>query len=245
MKEAGASREEFQEYIERFKPKGVTELSARYEGVVKISLPESYTALVNCRDSFVGKRAYTYLLGRGLTELDILRHKIGICTTGDYAGRIIFPSFDAEGNLNFYTGRAYNGHYLNAVVPHGYKNSIILNEINIDWSLPLVITEGFVDVFKSIPNTVPLFNSFLHDESLLFEKVVERAVEVVLGFDQDAWKKQDGLCKKFAGYDVPVSTLTLTEDDLGAQTKEEGLALYQSRVPWSRESSFLRRVRAL
>ena len=246
MKEAGASREELQEYINRYKPKGVTGLSARYDGdIVKITLPESYIALVNCSNSFVGQRAYFYLLSRGLSKLDILRYKIGVCTRGDHAGRIIFPSFSAKGELNFYTGRAYNGHYLNVVVPKGYKNSIILNELNIDWNKPIVITEGFVDVYKSVLNTVPLFNSFLHDESLLFETIVERAVEVILAFDKDAWKKQDNLCKKFSGYDVPVSEFQLTEDDLGQQTKEEGLALYKSRVSWSRQSSFLRRVRAL
>jgi len=76
MKEAGASREELQEYINRFKPKGVTALSARYDGdVVKISLPESYVALVNCKNSFFGRKAYAYLLSRGLSELDIIKQK--------------------------------------------------------------------------------------------------------------------------------------------------------------------------
>jgi len=184
-------------------------------------------------------------MSRGIEEHDILRYKIGIAASGDYARRIIFPSFDAKGALNFYTGRAYNGHYLNAEVPHGYKNSIILNELNVDWTKPVVITEGFPDVYKSVLNTVPLFNSRLHTESLLFETVVQRAVEVVLALDLDASKKQDELCKKFNAFDVPVSEMMLTEPDLADHTKEEGLAMYESRVSWTPESSFLKKVRAL
>ena len=246
MKQAGATREQLQYYIDTFKPKGISHLSNRYDGdAIDLVFPESYVALVNCKNSFVGERAWKYLLGRGVSELDILRYKIGLCTKGEFEERIIFPSFDKKGNLNFYTGRASWGHYRNVSVPKGYKNSIILNEMNIDWSLPLVITEGFIDLYKSVPNTVPVFGSTLHDESLLFETIVHKCKEVVLAFDQDAWKKQDRVAKLLNSYDIFVSQMQLTKDDLGEQTKEEGVWLYENRVSWTPENAFLRRVRAL
>lgn len=245
MREAGATREQLQQYMNLF-GNGKKHVSVRYsENIGKMYFPESFVPLVSCNNSVIGKKAFNYLLNRGLNELDILRFKIGICTKGQFEGRIIFPSFDKKGELNFYTGRAYDGHYLNVSVPKGYKNSIILNEINIDWEKPVVITEGFIDAFKSISNTVPVFGSFLHHESLLFETAVEQATEVVMAFDKDAWRKQDSICKKFLSYDVPVSVIELTKNDLGEQTKEEGLALFENRVPWTQKGSFLRRLNAL
>jgi len=49
-----------------------------------------------------------YLKRRGVTDEMIEKHQIGYSLEGDYAYRIIIPSFDEEGELNYYTGRSWN-----------------------------------------------------------------------------------------------------------------------------------------
>ena len=47
--------------------------------------------------------AYNYLVNeRKLTRDIILRYRLGFCTTGKYAQRIIIPSYDKEGDINYF-----------------------------------------------------------------------------------------------------------------------------------------------
>ncbi len=247
LKEAGASRDDILEYIQKYKAKDVKISTRAAEGVVQLKLPEEYVALSNCKNSVVGKKAHEYLLGRGIEEVDILRYKIGVAIAGDYAGRIVFPSFNKRGQLNFFTTRAYNGHYLNVTsLERGYKNSIILNELNINWNKPIVLTEGFVDMLKSIRNTVPLFGSTLHEDSLLFEKIVESGTDVILALDPDAWKKSERLAKKLFSFDNDVYTVDLgASSDLGEMTKDQFAKAYQNVTLWTPEDSFRKKLRML
>ena len=77
-----------------------------------------------------------YLKSRGITKQDIVRWKIGYCSSGKYEGRIIFPSFDLDGKLNYFVGRSYIGdwkRYLNPPI----KNDIVFNHLYIDFLNPL------------------------------------------------------------------------------------------------------------
>ena len=38
---------------------------------------------------------------------DILKHNIGYCDEGKYSNRIIIPSYDSDGQLNFFVGRDF------------------------------------------------------------------------------------------------------------------------------------------
>lgn len=248
IKEGGGTREDIREYIQKYKAKDVKlTMQAATDAVVKLSLPKEYIPLVNCRDSILGLRAYTYLESRGITDSDVLRHKIGLAVGGDYAGRIVFPSFCKKGVLNFFTTRDESGHYLNAKgLPKGHKNTIILNELNIDWNKPVVITEGFVDMYKSVRNTIPLAGTFLHDESLLFEKIIESNTDIVMALDQDAWKLAESLAKKLSNYGTRVYTLDLNGySDLGDMPKDQVEDAYQNASLWTPESSFRKRLSML
>lgn len=246
IKEAGGSTEDIQEYLDKHKAKNVV-VSSRLSEVPNVALPKEYEALINCKNSILGRKAYNYLLGRGIEEEDVLRYKIGIAIDGDYAGRIVFPSFCKKGRVNFFTTRDDSGHYLNVkYLPKGYKNNIVLNELNIDWSKPVVLTEGFVDMMKSVRNTIPLFGSSLHEDSLLFEKIIVSGTDVVLALDVDAWKKSEAIAKKLSKFDVAVYTVSLGGyGDLGDMPKEAFVKAYENAMLWTPEDSFRKRLRML
>lgn len=176
------------------------------------------------------KPAFSYLEKRNVPMGYILKHKLGYCTTGDYANRIILPSFDKYGNLNFFTSRDITGAsfvpYLNdKTMPKGYKNSIIINELNVDLTQPVTIVEGFFDMFNSTDNTVPLCGSSLAADSLLFSELVKNESEVILALDPDAfYDKTLSVAKLMLSYGLNVFSVDFRpHKDLGSMIKEEGL----------------------
>ena len=47
----------------------------------------------------------SYLKRRGITHEDILKYNIGYCESGLFSNRVIIPSYDENGQLNFFVGR--------------------------------------------------------------------------------------------------------------------------------------------
>ena len=70
-----------------------------------VSLPQCYTPLWKKSDDPIYKNAIHYLRQRGIGSVDILRYSIGYCSSGGYSNRIIIPSYDADGKLNYFMAR--------------------------------------------------------------------------------------------------------------------------------------------
>jgi DNA primase len=158
-----------------------------------LELPAEYIPICTDKSSFHHKRAMNYVKRRNISIIDLLRHKIGYCIEGRYRDRIILPSFDSEGRLNFFTGRTFVNNpwkYLNPDTPTDYKRTIIFNELNIDWEKPIFLVEGFLDMLKVGSNVIPLFGSTLPEESKLFLNLVMHNCEVYVCLDADARDKQ-------------------------------------------------------
>ncbi len=47
---------------------------------------------------------------------DIIKYNIGFCNEGPYGGRVIIPSYDDNGKLNYFIARDYKGYLLNCQV---------------------------------------------------------------------------------------------------------------------------------
>ena len=73
-----------------------------------INFPEEFKTLTGPH-SGQKKKALDYLHSRDITDLDILRWKIGYCDFGEYEGRVIIPSFNMKGQLNYFIARSYTG----------------------------------------------------------------------------------------------------------------------------------------
>ena len=107
-----------------------------------VQLPNEFLSLANKGKSLLSRKARNYLNSRGITDEDILFWKIGFCPSGEYAGRIIIPSFNENGDCNYFIGRTYQNDWRKYMNPPTAKSKIIFNELYIDWDEDLTLTEG-------------------------------------------------------------------------------------------------------
>tara|TARA_Y100000592_G_scaffold31358_1_gene49928 strand:+ start:2430 stop:3368 length:939 start_codon:yes stop_codon:yes gene_type:complete len=186
-----------------------------------IDLPEEFTSLCNKHLPRSSKIAFDYLLSRGVTKSDILRWKGGYCDKGRYSGRIVVPSFNNNGFVNYFIARSYVGHkkrYLNP--PCG--RDIIFNELYLDWDEPVTLVEGVFDAMIAGDNSIPLLGSTLREDSKLFQAIVLNDVPVYLGLDPDADKKTRYMIKCMLKYDIEVYRINLDGcEDIGSITRQE------------------------
>ena len=139
-----------------------------------------------------------YLKKRGVTDEMIAKHNIGYSLDGDYAFRIIIPSYDINGKLNYYTGRSWNPNtkskYKN---PEAEKQIVIFNESLIDWEQDIHICEGPFDSLF-LPNSIALLGKKMSD--VLFETLYEKAKkDIIIVLDSDAWEDSKKLYFKLSG----------------------------------------------
>lgn len=167
----------------------------------KVKLPKEY---ISFKDASNGlklihhyKRAYNYLKERNVTDEIIEKFKIGFAYEGKYANRIIIPSYDALGQLNYFVARSYETRpYRKYDNPEAEKQTIIFNEYLIDWSQPIHIVEGpFDSIF--LFNAIPMLGKVMSD--FLFDILYEKATEIIIVLDGDAWKDSQKLYYKLNG----------------------------------------------
>jgi len=132
--------------------------------------------------------AYSYLVTERMITRDIiLKYRLGFCTTGRYAKRIIIPSYDMNGEINYFVARAYDktlkNKYLN---PYTDKNKIIFNEGLINWDFTVFLVEGVFEMLSFPVNIIPMLGKTI--STTLFLKLKEFKPEVVVLLDPDAYK---------------------------------------------------------
>jgi len=186
----------------------------------KIELPQEFVSLTNRNLLVGGKRAKKYLLNRGLADRDIARWKIGYCASGEYKNRVVFPSFNKDGKLNYFVGRSHADDWMK------YKNpmvsrDIIFNELNVDWKERVCLVEGMFDAVKAGTNSIPLLGSTLNERSKLFQKITENDTIVYLALDPDADKKSMEMIKAFLSHGIEVHKVDVSGyEDVGSMSKE-------------------------
>lgn len=152
----------------------------------QLRLPEGYTTFEDSNARFIPHiEAYRYLQSRGINDELIKKYKIGYTVTGDFAYRIIVPSFNKEGTLNYFVARAWvKGRikYKNPTVP---KDEIIFNEGLIDWDKDIHICEGAFDGFF-LDNSIVMLGKKMSE--LLFSTIYDKANRnIIICLDEDAW----------------------------------------------------------
>ena len=178
-----------------------------------LQLPEGYRPLWKLdKLSPEYRNAIYYLKGRGIGIHDILRYRIGYCRKGLYHGKIIIPSYDANGSLNYFVARAY---YDEDVYKH--KNpptskDIIGFELHINWNLPIILVEGAFDAITIKRNVIPLFGKTI--SNTLKRRIVEKGVkEIYICLDKDAKKQALETASYFMNNGLDVYFVDLTSKD--------------------------------
>jgi DNA primase len=190
------------------------------------------------------KDAVRYCYDRGLSHKDLWYFKLGTCTSGSFRRRVIFPSFDAEGTLNYFTARAIDPiktmKYINAKVP---KKEVIFNEINIDWSRELNLVEGPFDLTKAAGNSTCLLGSHLSKDSALGGSIIRHRTPVLLALDPDAREKSHNIAKMLYSYGIRVRSVDVPAGrDVGDMTKNEFTRLVETATVWEQRDRLLHMI---
>ena len=179
---------------------------------LKVEVPPGFKLLgdnLEARDPDI-RAAIKYCRKRGLTDREIWKFRLGTCTTSQFRRRVIVPSFDSEGALNYYSARSIDPDnkfkYINAQVS---KKDIIFNELNIKWDQELVLVEGPFDLMKVRVNAGCLLGSHLPEDSLLFKHIVKKQTPILLSLDEDAIQKMHKIAKTLTSYGVSVRYVSL------------------------------------
>lgn len=132
--------------------------------------------------------AYMYMVVERKISKEILyKYRIGFCTSGRYQGRIIIPSYDKNGEVNYFVARKYTNDnkppYLN---PSFDKDIIIFNEAYINWDSTVYLVEGSFEFLTFPVNTIPLLGKMIGKK--LFYELKKRKPNIVIVLDPDAHK---------------------------------------------------------
>ena len=146
-------------------------------------------------------KALEYLTKRGYSEFEIkkfdFKYTNNETTNKNFINRIIIPSFDKYGCLNYYTGRSYNEKafrkYYNC--ENSEKKNIIFNERFVNWDADIVLVEGPLDHIP-VPNSIPLMGKVLMNDMYLFEILIKNTTQNVIVFlDDDAVEDSKKVCE--------------------------------------------------
>ena len=210
LSKIGASKSNFDELIELVGdvPRYIKKDNA---SVKVVQLPTEFKPLWNGGDSIVKRHALSYLYKRGLDDSDILKYNIGYCVEGSFSNRIIIPSYDSEGQLNFFVGRDFYDSKMK------YRNSptskdIIGFDLFINWDEPIILCEGVFDAMSFKRNAIPLFGKTVMNA--LQKKIIEFKVKVIyLSLDSDAITDAIKISENFTNNGIEVKMMKFQEKD--------------------------------
>lgn len=154
-----------------------------------VKLPDSFTKIKDIK-KLTDKRLIDYLKRRKITQEIVDKYRIGYTTWDDSdpfcRNRIIVPSYDEFGDLNYWSGRDYTGKakakYKNCSTE---KQDIIFQESLIDWDSDIILCEGTLDAIY-MDNCVSLLGKSLTRKSKLYQAIKEKANgKIIICLDSD------------------------------------------------------------
>ncbi len=232
-------------------PKSVfTELSQIYDtyketyGTVSKSivgnLPKQFKSLAGDSNGIVFLHAKKYLLSRGITEEDIVKYNIGFCIDGEYGGRIIVPSYDANARLNYFVGRSIYPGKLKYKNPPVSKD-IVAFELYVNWNEPIILCEGVFDAMAIKRNAIPLLGKTL-SQSLLNRLVFNKVPEVIIALDADALDTSIKISQRLMRYGLKVKRVVLEEKDPSELGFEKMLQMVYAATPVNHYELILQKI---
>lgn len=106
------------------------------------------------------------------------------------SSRIIIPSFNQYGELNYWTGRDFTSleHRQKYFNPQVERKSIIFNEEKIQWDADITLVEGPFDHIV-VPNSIPLLGKSLKQDFKLYQLLATKAnCNINIWLDGDAYE---------------------------------------------------------
>jgi DNA primase len=154
---------------------------------ISIIIPKEFVSLCESTDTSLEKRqALVYLKNRMVTASDIQKYNIGYCTTGRYRNKVIVPSYDSRGRLNYFIARSFEKEPKQKIdSPPCNKSEMIGFDYFINWNVPVILCEGVFDAIAIKRNAIPLFGKTI-PKALMIKLLQPEVKTVYLALDDDA-----------------------------------------------------------
>lgn len=190
------------------------------------------------------RACYTYLTKRGITERDMWYWKMCTSKEGRFDRRVIIPSFDSTGDLNYYVSRSIDDdtrpRYVNS---KANKTEIIFNDLMVDWTQPVVLVEGVFDAVRVGQNAIPILGSYLPQSAALFSKIVAHELQVTLALDPDAIDKSHKIAQDFFSFGIDVRQADISGyKDIGEMPREVARQRIAEAKPWLKKTGILHKI---
>lgn len=241
---------ELREYADRFATQRQIGWSSGEEESLqdKLALPSDSLLLATAdrSDPYISKCLRYLEDTRNLSERDLWYFKV-LCSPHILRDRVIFPSFDSYGQLNYYVARSIDSRgFPRYVMPDREivgKTDIVFGEANIDWKRELVLVEGMFDYAKAPDNSTPLLGNDLSETSELFTRIVLHDTPCVVMLDDDAKSRASAVAKKLDQYGIPVRIAKTGKfHDPGEMTRREVQEAIDKAVRWTRDFALRDRI---
>lgn len=215
-----------------------------------LELPESFQLLATAPDTKHKKRLIEYLKSRTSDlERDMWYWRLGYTSyeQKEYRNRIIMPSYNAEGKLNYFTARHVRGFNPKYKNPEVRREDIIFNELNIDWTKPLTIVEGPFDLIKCNDNATCALGSTLDISYKLFQEIVLHKTPITIAYDRDALSKAMKLARSLTEFNIEVKIFTVPSEfeDVGEMSRNQFIELVEHAILYDTTFEFKTRLATL
>tara|TARA_Y100001963_G_scaffold125820_1_gene177740 strand:+ start:67 stop:1002 length:936 start_codon:yes stop_codon:yes gene_type:complete len=211
FKKIGATKKDFDElsdtgYSIKYRSKSTT-----ITDEVKVELPKEFIPLYRINNTPEYRHAMLYLNKRNITPRDIIKYNIGYCDSGLYKDRIIVPSYDSDGNLNYFVGRSFYDTTMKYKNPPVSKD-VIGFDLLINWNEPIILCEGVFDAIAIKRNAVPLFGKAIPKS--LYKKIIEKNVNTIyICLDNDAIEDSVNISKRLMDNGIDVKFIKLDDGE--------------------------------
>lgn len=151
-------------------------ITQKNNGENELDLPNTFHPLL--KNKWYPKDVFDYLKKRNIGWDIIDEYHIGYTSYDKdnwaVAKRIVVPSYDKFGELNYWSARDYtnNPNKVKYFNPKIDRKSIIFNEDKVQWDADINLVEGVFDHIV-VPNSIPLLGKAINESFDLYWKLIE------------------------------------------------------------------------
>mgnify|MGYP003632451476 FL=1 len=208
-----------------------------------LELPKEYKNIIGSKN-IISKHASAYLKRRNISEDDILKYNIGYCEYGPYADRVVIPSYDSKGKLNYFTSRTFKEDTFQTYKNPDTSRNIIPFEMLINWDLPIILCEGPFDAIAIKRNAIPLLGKNI--QSNLMKKLVSSKVKkIYIALDTDAFNQALKFCEELLNEGKEVYLVELPGKDPSEMGFEQFTNLIQKATPLNQFSLMEKKIMSI
>ena len=213
---------------------------------VYIQLPKEFISLGESPKGFNPeyKHAIHYLTQRGIGIKDIIKYNIGYCKEGLYGQRVIIPSYNSDGTLNYFVSRSYYPENKMKYKNPPISKNIICFDSQVNWNEPIILCEGVFDAITIKRNAIPLLGKF--PSRILVEKIFMSGItDIIISLDNDAINEALKAAEYFRKQGIHVKMMYLKDKDAADMGYEKFYEELKKTKEFSPEELLLNKINSL